>query len=91
MNQLGYAFLEKKKPATAMAVFRLNTQLYPDSANTWDSLGEATEAAGDTAGAVALYRKTLEMISRGAASGAVGKEGVRSHALARLKALGAEP
>ncbi len=91
LNQLGYSFLEKKQPTQAIAVFRLNTQLYPESANTWDSLGEATEAAGDTAGAVALYRKALEMISRGAASGAVDKEGVRSHAVARLKALGAEP
>jgi tetratricopeptide (TPR) repeat protein len=92
LNQLGYGFLEKKQPEKAMSILRLNTQLYPDSANTWDSLGEATEAAGDTAVAVALYRKALEMIARGASSGAaVGNESVRSHAVARLKALGVEP
>ena len=76
LNELGYAFLGKKEPAKAIAILQLNTQLYPDSANTWDSLGEATEAAGDTAGAVALYRKALETIARGASSGAaVGNEG----------------
>ena len=92
LNQLGYGLLEKKQPAKAIAVLQLNTQLYPDSANTWDSLGEATEAAGDTAGAIALYRKALELVDRGAPTGtAVGNEGVRSHALARLKALGVEP
>lgn len=92
LNELGYGFLQKKQPAKAMAILQLNTQLYPDSANTWDSLGEATEAAGDTAGAIVLYRKALETIARGAFSGAaVGNEGVRAHAVARLKALGVEP
>jgi CubicO group peptidase (beta-lactamase class C family) len=92
LNQLGYGLLERKEPAKAVAVLQLNTQLYPDSANTWDSLAEATEAAGDAAGAVALYRKALQLSAPGGSSGsAVGDERVRAHAAARLKALGVEP
>ena len=91
LNQIGYERLQAKDYARALAVFRLNTELYPDSANTYDSLAEATELSGDKAGAVTLYRKALEIVSRGGASGAVGNEAVRSHAEARLKALGSQP
>ncbi len=92
LNELGYGLLEKKETAKAVAVLQLNTQLYPDSANTWDSLAEATEAAGDTAGAIAHYRKALETIARaGSADSAVVNERLRSHAVDRLKALGVEP
>jgi tetratricopeptide (TPR) repeat protein len=46
MNQLGYALMGWKKLDEAIAVFQRNTELYPDSANTYDSLGEGLEAAG---------------------------------------------
>ncbi len=86
-NQLGYDFLQKKDYATAIAAFRLNTQLYPDSANTFDSLGEALEASGDRAGAIAMYKKCLEVASK---QGDVGQNGTaRAHSEERLKALGA--
>ncbi len=88
LNQLGYDLIQKKDSGRAIAVLQLNTRLYPDSANTWDSLGEATEAAGDTAGAIALYKKALEILARGGTAGTAGSDGVRAHATARLKALG---
>ena len=47
-----------KDYAGGVAAFQINTQLYPDSANTYDSLGEALEASGDKAGAIAMYKKT---------------------------------
>lgn len=91
LNQLGYTFLQERSLPKALAVFRLNTELYPDSANTYDSLAEATEASGDKPGAVALYKKALAVASRGGPGGAVGNQTVKSHALERLKALGANP
>ena len=45
----------------AIAVFRLNTELYPGIANTYDSLGEAYLAAGDSVQAVKNYQKSLEL------------------------------
>jgi tetratricopeptide (TPR) repeat protein len=86
-NQLGYALLGKKDAAGAIAVFRLNTELYPDSANTFDSLGEALEASGDKAAAIAMYQKTLEVAGR---LGDAGQNGdAKVHAQTRLKELGA--
>jgi CubicO group peptidase (beta-lactamase class C family) len=86
-NRLGYAALQKKDYPKAIAAFRLNTQLYPDSANTYDSLGEALEASGDKAGAIAMYQKTLEVAGK---QGEVGQNGTaKVHAQARLKELGA--
>jgi CubicO group peptidase (beta-lactamase class C family) len=88
-NQIGYGFLQSKDYPKAIAVFRLNTQLYPNSANTYDSLGEALEKSGDTAGAIAMYKKCIEV------AGKPGNENVdqngpaRVHAAERLKALGA--
>jgi hypothetical protein len=37
----------------------LNTRLYPDSANTYDSLGDAYLAAGDKAAALTAAQQTL--------------------------------
>jgi len=85
-NQLGYVDLQKKNYPQAIGVFRLNTELYPDSANTWDSLGEALEASGDKAGAIAAYQKCLDVAAK---QGDVGQNGpAKVHSLERLKALG---
>jgi CubicO group peptidase (beta-lactamase class C family) len=90
-NQLGYGLLGRKETAKAIAVLRFNTELYPDSANTWDSLAEAYEGSGDKERAIELYRKALDLISRGLRSSAIENQVVRTHAVARLKALGVEP
>ncbi|MGE5412858.1 MAG: serine hydrolase [Syntrophomonadaceae bacterium] len=88
-NQLGYGFLQNKDYAKAIAVFRLNTQLYPDSANTYDSLGEALEKSGDTAGAIAMYKKCVEVASKPGRENVDQTGPARIHASERLKALGA--
>lgn len=41
----------------ALKVFALNAELYPDSANAWDSLAECHAALGDAEIAKALYAK----------------------------------
>ncbi|HEX8152135.1 MAG TPA: amidohydrolase family protein, partial [Thermoanaerobaculia bacterium] len=61
VNQLGYALLQHDKVADAIAIFRFNAELFPQSANTWDSLGEAYLRANDRAQAIANYRKSLEL------------------------------
>lgn len=88
-NQLGYGFLQEKDYPKAIAVFRLNTQLHPDSANTYDSLGEALEKSGDTAGAIAMYKKCVEIASKPGNENEGQNGPARIHAAERLKALGA--
>jgi CubicO group peptidase (beta-lactamase class C family) len=86
-NQLGYEAMQKKDYAKSIAIFRINTELYPDSANTYDSLGEALEASGDKAGAIAMYKKCIEVAAK---MGDVDQNGpAKVHSQERLKALGA--
>jgi tetratricopeptide (TPR) repeat protein len=44
----------------AIELLKLNTQLYPDSANTYDSLGEAYRKSGQKELAIESYKKSLE-------------------------------
>ena len=59
INTLGYQLLRTGRTADAIAVFIFNTELYPDSANTYDSLAEGYAGSGDVKRAVEFYRKAL--------------------------------
>jgi CubicO group peptidase (beta-lactamase class C family) len=61
LNLLGYHFRRKGDTETAIAVFALNVEQYPDAFNTYDSLGEAYKEAGRTDLAIANYEKSLEL------------------------------
>ena len=86
LNSLGYAVLTRNEYKGAIAILLLNTQLYPDFANTYDSLAEAHMKAGDRKQAIALYRKALETLPRDKSPAEV-KDGVRASATAKLKEL----
>jgi CubicO group peptidase (beta-lactamase class C family) len=61
LNTLGYHFLGKGETETAIAVFRLNVEQYPDAFNTYDSLGEAYREAGQIDLAIENYRRSVEL------------------------------
>ncbi|WP_201765512.1 tetratricopeptide repeat protein [Paraglaciecola psychrophila] len=61
LNTWGYQLIERKKFDQAMGVFTLNTQLFPASANTYDSLVEVYWLLGDSKKAVELYKKVLAL------------------------------
>jgi hypothetical protein len=65
INQAGYELLNQKQMESAIYVFQLNNQLFPQSANTWDSLGEAHWKAGNKEKAVELYNKAVEIDPHG--------------------------
>jgi predicted alpha/beta superfamily hydrolase len=46
INQLGYGLLGQKKLEESIAAFQRNVELYPGSANVYDSLADGLEAAG---------------------------------------------
>ena len=72
INNSGYAIREHLGVDAAIRVFRLNTRLFPDSANAWDSLAEAHAARGDQDEAKALYAKARaisQQSKQGAATG----------------------
>ena len=61
VNGRGYFLLQEGKTAKAVTLFRLNTELYPESWNVWDSLGEALLMSGDTDGAKRMYEKSVAL------------------------------
>lgn len=61
INNLGYKFLNEKNTEAAIEIFKLNTELYPEAFNTYDSLGEAYLLAGNNTLAVLNYKKSLEL------------------------------
>lgn len=60
-NSLGYQYLRQKKFPQAIAVFKLNVEMYPESKNVYDSLGEAYLNDGQKKLALKFYNKVLEM------------------------------
>jgi uncharacterized membrane protein len=61
LNTLGYQLIREKNYKGAIRILALNTETYPKSGNTWDSLAEAYMDDGDTADAVANYHKSLSI------------------------------
>ncbi len=60
VNRIGY-YLMQSGSEEALEMFILNTMLYPQSYNAFDSLGEAYLANGDTELAKSNYAKSLEL------------------------------
>jgi tetratricopeptide (TPR) repeat protein len=61
LNTFGYSVLQSKDTAGAIQVFKLNTEAFPESANVWDSLGEAYMKANDPKNAQLNYEKALTL------------------------------
>ena len=64
LNEFGYEVLGAKDAAGAIRVFKLNADSFPESANVWDSLGEAYLSSGDTSNAIMSYEKSLQLEPR---------------------------
>jgi len=63
LNQVGYGFLSMDKVDEALEIFLLNTKLFPEVGNIWDSLGEAYYTKGDKQMALSAYQRALSLDS----------------------------
>jgi len=61
INEVGYKLLEQNKINDAIDIFKKNVELYPESSNVYDSLGEAYMKNGDKELAIENYKKSLEL------------------------------
>ena len=59
INAYGYIFLQQEKVDNAIRMFKINVELYPESWNVYDSLGEALLSAGNTDDAATMYEKSI--------------------------------
>jgi glyoxylase-like metal-dependent hydrolase (beta-lactamase superfamily II) len=79
INAYGYTFLQQQRVDDAIRMFRINVELYPESWNVYDSLGEALLAAGQTSDAVTMYEKSIALNPQNE-HGKEVLEGIRSSA-----------
>ncbi|WP_353072779.1 tetratricopeptide repeat protein [Tunturiibacter gelidoferens] len=79
VNYWGYELMTDGHLPEAIDIFKLNVKNYPDSGNTYDSLGEAYMRSGQKQLAIESYNKSLE------------KDPSNSNATRKLKELGVHP
>lgn len=80
LNLYGYQLLGENKFDKAIEVLTLNTRNHPQSANAWDSLGEACALKGDKTNAIKHFKKSLTLSPAA---------GVKANSEKYLKQLGA--
>ena len=61
INTLGYQLLGSKQTTQAIRIFQLNVELFPQSSNVYDSLGEAYLDTGDKDLAIQNYKRSLDL------------------------------
>jgi CubicO group peptidase (beta-lactamase class C family) len=61
LNSLGYSYLGEEEIEKAKAVFKINTEAFPNSANAYDSYGEALLQNNEKEKAIANYKKSVEL------------------------------
>lgn len=70
MNTMGYELLGSENPfrlpddsnlEAAIQVLQMNTILFPESWNAWDSYGEALRKAGHVSESISAYRRSLSL------------------------------
>jgi CubicO group peptidase (beta-lactamase class C family) len=61
LNELGYMLMYEDRKKEAAEIFKLNVSLYPNSANTYDSLAEAYEGLGANELAIKNYKRSFEL------------------------------
>jgi len=61
LNMLGYEAFMAERPDVGLVALTVNTELFPESWNVWDSLGEAYMYIGERDLAIENYKKSLEI------------------------------
>lgn len=64
LNNLGYQFLTNGHFEKAITIFRNNVELYPNSVNVYDSLGEGLELNKQYKLALKNYKKAVELAEK---------------------------
>lgn len=61
LNLYAYNLINGGQQDKAIEIFILNTKKHPESANVWDSLGEAYALKGDKQNAITNFKKSLSL------------------------------
>jgi tetratricopeptide (TPR) repeat protein len=61
INKFGYILMSQEKNNEALQIFKLNTELFPNQYNTYNSYGECLLKVSDEKNAIIAYKKSLEL------------------------------
>lgn len=61
INRIGYNYIRAKNYDDALEIFKINAELYPNSSNVFDSLGEVYYLKKDTLSAISNFKKALSI------------------------------
>jgi tetratricopeptide (TPR) repeat protein len=87
LNAIGYQMLQDSRIREAIEIFKLNVAAYPQSANVYDSLGDAYEANGNKELAIQNAEKTLELLAKDTTLDEAAKAPIRSSATGKIQRL----
>lgn len=86
MNALGYGRLQGGQVDEALHLFQMNVAAYPESANVYDSLGDAYLDAGKLDLAMEYARKALQKLETDRSLNDQGRQNIRESAERKLRA-----
>jgi tetratricopeptide (TPR) repeat protein len=87
LNAMGYQLMQDQRHEAAVEVMKINVENYPNSPNVYDSLGDAYEAAGDTAQAILYSEKALALLQTDTMTNENLRRAIREGAEAKLQRL----
>jgi len=90
INFVAYQAMQRGQNDDALALFKLNANTYPNSANVWDSYSDGLQAIGNNAGALDCYKKVLEVLPNDTLIGEQFIETLRTNAEAGIERLSNE-
>ncbi len=90
VNFVGYLAIPRNETKAAVAIMKVNVDGHPESANAWDSLGDAYLAAGESAKAREASEKALQLLEADKSLSDAVREEVRKSAQGKLDQLKAK-
>lgn len=93
LNGLGYALLQHKQAAAAVAIFQRNAALFPESPNVYDSLADGHLAAGDSLRAAEAYDRVLKALGQSPKGSPESRQNLETRArdfIAKTRGAGAK-
>ena len=87
LNLFGYQVLQAGRAKDAIAIFQMNVDEYPTSANTYDSLSDAYLEDGNTAEALRLAEKAIQALASDKSTPEDFKQRIRESAEAKIAKL----
>jgi tetratricopeptide (TPR) repeat protein len=89
LNIMGYNFSGREEYETAIAIFKLNIELYPDEANPYDSISECYQLQGNNIKAIEYTKIGLQKLPTDSTINEQFRENLKNIMETRLKDLGA--